>query len=84
MPSIQYKLIETMFGALGVNKMLDKQGADFEKLLKKYSEKQKRAGKELWHWTKSGLEKKVTSAAKRIQWPTTCWRPMPFSLSTIR
>lgn len=42
MPSIQYKLIETMFGALGVNKMLDKQGADFEKLLKKYSEKQKK------------------------------------------
>ena len=42
MPSIRYKLIETMFGVIGVNKMLDKQGADFEKLLKDYSEKQKK------------------------------------------
>ena len=42
MPSIRYKLIETMFGAIGVNKMLDKQGADFEKLLKDYSAKQKK------------------------------------------
>jgi len=42
MPSIRYKLVETMFGAIGVNKMLDKQGADFEKLLKEYSEKQKK------------------------------------------
>ena len=41
MPSFRYKLLETMFGALGVNKMLDKQGADFEKLLADYSRKQK-------------------------------------------
>ena len=42
MPSFRYKLIETMFGVLGVNKMLDKQGADFDKLLADYSEKQKK------------------------------------------
>lgn len=42
MPSFRYKLVETLFGALGVNKMLDKQGKDFEKLLKNYGEKQKK------------------------------------------
>ncbi len=42
MPSIQYKMIRGLFKMLGVNKMLDKEGADFEKLLKSYAEKQKK------------------------------------------
>ena len=35
MPSIQYKMINGLFRAVGVNKMLDKKGADFDKLLEK-------------------------------------------------
>lgn len=42
MPSIQAKMISGIFKLAGVNKMLDKQGADFEKLLEKYQEKQKK------------------------------------------
>lgn len=33
MPSIQAKTISGLFNLIGVNRMLDKQGADFEKLL---------------------------------------------------
>ena len=40
--SAQYKLVNTLFGALGVNRMLDKKGEDFDKLLAKYSELQKK------------------------------------------
>jgi len=39
MPSIQAKMISGLFKLIGVNKMLDKQGADFEKLLENYKEK---------------------------------------------
>ncbi len=35
-------MISGLFKLIGVNKMLDKQGADFEKLLKSYKEKQKK------------------------------------------
>ena len=42
MPSIQAKMISGLFKLIGVNKMLDKQGADFEKLLESYKEKQKK------------------------------------------
>lgn len=33
MASIQYKMVETLFRLLGVNKMLAKEGAAFDKLL---------------------------------------------------
>ncbi len=36
MPSIQAKMISGLFKLIGVNRMLDKQGADFEKLLESY------------------------------------------------
>ena len=42
MPSIQAKMISRLFKLIGVNRMLDKQGADFEKLLESYKEKQKK------------------------------------------
>ena len=42
MPSIQAKMISGLFKLIGVNRMLDKQGADFEKLLESYKEKQKK------------------------------------------
>ena len=42
MPSIQYKLVSGLFKLIGVNKMLDKEGADFDKLLAAYQEKQKK------------------------------------------
>lgn len=42
MPSIQYKMVSGLFKLIGVNKMLDKEGADFEKLLEDYKEKQKK------------------------------------------
>ena len=42
MPSIQAKMISGLFKLIGVNKMLDKQGEDFEKLLESYKEKQKK------------------------------------------
>lgn len=42
MPSIQAKMISGIFKLAGVNKMLDKRGEDFEKLLENYKEKQKR------------------------------------------
>ena len=32
--SVQYKLLYGLFKAIGVNKMLDKEGPDFDKLLK--------------------------------------------------
>lgn len=41
MPSIQYKMISGLFKVIGVNKMLDKEGADFDKLLENYKKKQK-------------------------------------------
>jgi len=41
-PSLQYKMVNGLFKLISVNKMLDKQGADFEKLLIDYSKKQKR------------------------------------------
>ena len=47
MPSIQVKMISGLFKLIGVNKMLDKQGADFEKLLESYKEKQKKPLKKL-------------------------------------
>ena len=40
MSSIQAKMVSGLFKLIGVNKMLDKQGADFEKLLESYKEKQ--------------------------------------------
>ncbi len=42
MPSIQSKMISGLFKTIGVNKMLDKQGEDFDKLLEKYKQKQKK------------------------------------------
>lgn len=42
MPSIQYKLVSGLFKLIGVNKILDKQGKDFDKLLESYKEKQKK------------------------------------------
>ena len=42
MPSIQAKMVSALFGLIGVNKMLDKQGEDFQKLLAEYREKQKK------------------------------------------
>ncbi len=40
--SIQAKMVSGMFKLLGVNKMLDKQGEDFHKLLENYNKKQKK------------------------------------------
>lgn len=40
MPSVRYKLISTMFKIIGINKMLDKQGAELEKLMQSYVKKQ--------------------------------------------
>ena len=42
MQSIRYKMVRTLFKTIGVNKMLDKQGEDFEKQLAEYQEKQKK------------------------------------------
>ena len=42
MPSIQAKMISGLFKLISVNKMLDKQGAEFDKLLENYSRKQKK------------------------------------------
>ena len=42
MLSIQAKMVSALFGLIGVNKMLDKQGEDFQKLLAEYREKQKK------------------------------------------
>lgn len=42
MPSIQAKMVSGLFKLISVNKMLDKQGAEFDKLLENYSEKQKK------------------------------------------
>lgn len=36
MPSIQANIISGLFRLIGVNKMLDKQGEDFQKLLSSY------------------------------------------------
>lgn len=42
MASVQYKLVNTLFRMLRVNKMLDKEGEEFEKLLETYRIKQKK------------------------------------------
>lgn len=42
MPSLQYKMISGMFKLIGVNKILDKEGTEFERLLENYKEKQKK------------------------------------------
>ena len=42
MPSLRYKMLEKLFSIIGVNKMLDKEGEQWEKLLADYSEKQKK------------------------------------------
>lgn len=42
MPSFQAKMVSGLFKMIGVNKMLDKDGEDFRKLLDKYKEKQKK------------------------------------------
>lgn len=42
MASIQYKMVYGLFKLLGVNKILDKEGVEFDKLLKTYSKKQKK------------------------------------------
>ncbi len=42
MPSFQAKMISGLFKMIGVNKMLDKEGEDFQKLLNNYKEKQKK------------------------------------------
>lgn len=36
MPSVRYKMISGLFKLIGVNTMLDKKGAEFEKLLEDY------------------------------------------------
>lgn len=40
MPSVRYRLLSGMFKLIGVNKMLDKQGAELEKLMDSYVKKQ--------------------------------------------
>ena len=40
--SIQYKLLYALFRTIGVNKMLDKKDADFDKLLESCRDKQKK------------------------------------------
>ena len=40
--SVQYKVVKALFSVLGVNKMLDKKGENFDKLLAKYSKLQKK------------------------------------------
>lgn len=40
MPSISYRLISGMFKVIGVNRMLDKKGAELEKLMQSYVKKQ--------------------------------------------
>ncbi|MBE7005409.1 MAG: alpha/beta hydrolase [Ruminococcaceae bacterium] len=42
MPSIQCRMVSGLFKLIGVNKMLDKQGEEFEKLLESYRKKQKK------------------------------------------
>ncbi|MBQ3940444.1 MAG: alpha/beta hydrolase [Oscillospiraceae bacterium] len=42
MPSFQYKMVSGLFRLIGVRKMLDKEGAEFEKLLEKYRKKQQK------------------------------------------
>ena len=42
MPSLRYRMLEKMFSLIGVNKMLDKEGEEWEKLLAEYSVKQKK------------------------------------------
>lgn len=42
MPSFQAKMVSGLFKMIGVNKMLDKEGEDFQKLLDDYKEKQKK------------------------------------------
>ena len=42
MPSFQAKMISGLFKVIGVNKMLDKQGEDFDKLLETYKKKQQK------------------------------------------
>lgn len=42
MSSLQAKMISGLFKMIGVNKMLDKEGEDFQKLLDSYKEKQKK------------------------------------------
>ena len=42
MASIRYKMVETLFRLLRVNRMLDKEGAAFDRLLAEYAEKQKK------------------------------------------
>ena len=46
MSSIQYKLVNALFKMLRVNKMLDKEGPEFEKLLETYQVKQKKPRKD--------------------------------------
>lgn len=41
-PGIRYQMIRTLFKVIGVNKMLDKQGENFEKPLAEYQKKQKK------------------------------------------
>ena len=42
MPSFRYKMLEKMFSLIGVNRMLDKEGKQWDKLLSDYAEKQKK------------------------------------------
>ncbi len=42
MASVQYKMVNTLFKMLRVNKMLDKEGEEFEKLLETYRIRQKK------------------------------------------
>lgn len=42
MPSLRYRALEKMFSVIGVNKMLDKEGDAWEKLLADYAAKQKK------------------------------------------
>ena len=45
--SVQYKLLYGLFKAIGVNKMFDKEGPDFDKLLKSCRKKQENAVSEM-------------------------------------
>ena len=54
MPSLRYRALEKMFSLIGVNKMLDKEGEQWEKLLADYSQKQKKPLKVPYKQLKKG------------------------------
>ena len=70
MPSIRYQMVRALFKVIGVNKMLDKQGEGFEKLLDEYQEKQKKPLKGPY----KKLEQNCSVEKKNICLPGICWR----------